>query len=303
MPTIFLSHTSIDKPFVEKLAKDLERLGICVWFDKYEIKVGESILWKVDEGIQESEYLGIVISKEAWESEWVKTEISAAWEKQTKQKGNFVLPIYYRECEIPLFLRGIKYADFRHDYQSGLEDLAKVFGIRTLDVITEDNWRKFVGKRGSDWRKFRDYEFGRLVTGVCRIAANYNFNVWTGCSKNPYSFTISGWISRGVELGITVRMDSAKAYRYMAADTSETNPNRISKECYKTSIGSTVNEVEEYLSVRIQQFIEINGKPDKENVLFTQKNLSVKDTVEKIMEVLQQREWNQETYDDETFQT
>ena len=43
MPTIFLSHTSIDKPFVEKLARDLQRLGISVWYDKYEIKVGESL--------------------------------------------------------------------------------------------------------------------------------------------------------------------------------------------------------------------------------------------------------------------
>lgn len=69
MPTIFLSHTSIDKPFVEKLARDLTRLGINVWYDKYEIKVGESILWKIDKGIRESEYLEIVISREAWESE------------------------------------------------------------------------------------------------------------------------------------------------------------------------------------------------------------------------------------------
>ena len=43
MPTVFLSHTSIDKPFVEKLASDLKRLGIESWVDKYEIKVGESI--------------------------------------------------------------------------------------------------------------------------------------------------------------------------------------------------------------------------------------------------------------------
>lgn len=43
MSSLFLSHTNIDKPFVEKLAKDLERLGIDVWVDKYEIKVGESI--------------------------------------------------------------------------------------------------------------------------------------------------------------------------------------------------------------------------------------------------------------------
>jgi hypothetical protein len=43
MPSIFLSHTSIDKPFVEKLANGLRSIGVNVWFDKWEIKVGESI--------------------------------------------------------------------------------------------------------------------------------------------------------------------------------------------------------------------------------------------------------------------
>lgn len=52
MPTLFLSHTSIDKPFVEKLACDLDRLGIDSWYDKYEIKVGESIFWKVEEELR-----------------------------------------------------------------------------------------------------------------------------------------------------------------------------------------------------------------------------------------------------------
>jgi hypothetical protein len=40
MTSIFLSHASIDKPFVEKLAHDLKRLGINVWFDKWELKIG-----------------------------------------------------------------------------------------------------------------------------------------------------------------------------------------------------------------------------------------------------------------------
>lgn len=165
MPTIFLSHNSIDKPFVEKLARDLERLGISVWYDKYEIKVGESILWKIDEGIRESEYLGIVISREAWESEWVKTEISSAWQKQVEQRGNFILPIYYRECEIPLFLKGIKYADFRTDYQNGLETLVQVFGISGLDVITQDNWRGFIRRKGSNFDQ-------RLAVGRSQFAGH-----------------------------------------------------------------------------------------------------------------------------------
>lgn len=78
MPSVFLSHTSIDKPFVEKLARDLNCLGIDAWVDKYEIKVGESIFWRVEEGLRESEYFAIVLSPEALASEWVRSEIAVA---------------------------------------------------------------------------------------------------------------------------------------------------------------------------------------------------------------------------------
>ncbi len=132
MSRVFLSHTSVDKPFVERLAQDLMKMGIEVWYDKWEIKVGDSILWKIEEGIKESDYLIIVISKEAWESKWVQTEIEAAYNKQLQIGTKFILPIYYKECEIPLFFRGIKYADFRTDYADGLQELAKVFDKKPL---------------------------------------------------------------------------------------------------------------------------------------------------------------------------
>ena len=105
LSSIFLSHTSLDKPFVEKLARDLKRIGINVWFDKWEIKIGESITWRIEEGIRENEYLGIVLSPEALGSEWVKSELGAAWVKQMQLRKVFVIPIYYRDCDIPLFIR------------------------------------------------------------------------------------------------------------------------------------------------------------------------------------------------------
>ena len=293
MPTIFLSHTSIDKPFVEKLAKDLNNLGIDVWYDKYQIKVGESILWKIDEGIRESEYLGVVISKEALKSEWVKTEIMSAWQKQVEQKGNFVLPIYYRECEIPLFLQGIKYADFRSDYKQGLGDLAKVFGIETIDIITNDNWRLFTRKKGNNWKKFRDDEFQNVITRVCKIAKENHFSVWVGRTKNPYSFNVYGWIDREKSLSISVRMVPANSYKYMIAETCEWNPQNVDKKEYSIEIGSTVNEVEEYISNRIRSFVQINGKPTLETSYFTKKAMSVDESVAIMLEAMKAMDWNQ----------
>ena len=51
MPSLFLSHSSVDKPFVEKLARGLERVGVEVWFDKWAIEVGESLSWQSEEGL------------------------------------------------------------------------------------------------------------------------------------------------------------------------------------------------------------------------------------------------------------
>ena len=50
---IFLSHSSKDKEFVRKLADDLKTYGLSVWFDEWEIKVGDSITNKISQGIDE----------------------------------------------------------------------------------------------------------------------------------------------------------------------------------------------------------------------------------------------------------
>lgn len=138
MPKVFLSHTHIDKGFVERLAKDLNRLGIESWYDSYEIKVGESIFWRVEEGLRESEYFAIVLSPEALKSEWVKAEIETAWHNKMLERERAILPILYRDCELPSLMRGIKYADFTDDYEKGLKDLALVFGIKDASVPSPD---------------------------------------------------------------------------------------------------------------------------------------------------------------------
>lgn len=138
LPTLFLSHTSIDKPFVEKLVADLKPLGVDSWVDKYEIKVGESIFWKVEEGLDDSEFFGIVLSPEALKSDWVQAEISAAWGKKMLSGNSSILPILYRPCRLPALLKSLKYADFTQDYNTGFADLARVFGIENVEAITGD---------------------------------------------------------------------------------------------------------------------------------------------------------------------
>jgi len=60
------------------------------------------------------EYLGVVISKNSIESEWIKKELRMALNKEISQNRVVVLPIVIEECIIPGFLQEKRYADFRN---------------------------------------------------------------------------------------------------------------------------------------------------------------------------------------------
>ena len=122
---MFLCHSSDDKPFVNKLANNLQRSKIPVWFDKWNIKVGDSIVDEIDKGIEESDYLGIVISSSSLDSGWVKKELNAGIVKELERKKVVVLPILIDDVwdKVPSFLREKRYANFKARYEDGLEEL------------------------------------------------------------------------------------------------------------------------------------------------------------------------------------
>jgi hypothetical protein len=124
-PRVFLSHSSADKPFVGRLAADLKSRGVSVWFDQWELKVGDSLTQKIEDGINESGWLVVVLSKKSVVSDWVQKELRAAQARELRDKDVFVLPIIIDDCAIPLFLLDKIYADFRHSYAHGLEYLLK----------------------------------------------------------------------------------------------------------------------------------------------------------------------------------
>ncbi len=125
MSSIFLSHNSKDKPFVRKLADDLRKKGHYVWVDEAEIKVGDSLIGKIEEGIENTEYLGVVISNNSNKSEWVNREVRTALNQEIHNKKVKVLPILIEDAEIPAFLLDKKYADFTSDdnYENALQDI------------------------------------------------------------------------------------------------------------------------------------------------------------------------------------
>jgi hypothetical protein len=126
-PKVFVSHSSKDKPFVRRLVDELKRRDLAVWFDERELGVGDSIVDGIQTGLKESDYLMIVLSRNSVASKWVRNELNYALMEEKSRQGIAILPVLIEDCEIPPLLTGRIHADFRGDFEIGLNSLLAVF--------------------------------------------------------------------------------------------------------------------------------------------------------------------------------
>lgn len=131
MKKVFLSYSHKDRPFAEKLAGDLAKSGIAVWYDDWEMKPGDSLMQKVAQGIESSGGMLVLLSRNSVGSAWVEKEFSTALSDSLAQRKVKILPVLLEDCSFPRsfhFLGDIIYADFRTSYEDGLRRLLSVLG-------------------------------------------------------------------------------------------------------------------------------------------------------------------------------
>ena len=120
---VFISYSSKDRGTVARLAADLTSLGVKVWWDRWEIKVGDSLYEKIQQGIDEAAWLCAALSPNSISSSWVQRELHAALDLELAGRQVFVLPLLLLPCTVPLFLRSKAYADFTDSYEEGFNAL------------------------------------------------------------------------------------------------------------------------------------------------------------------------------------
>ncbi len=124
--SVFISYNHKDSDFVDKLALELINHDVKVWKDKWEINVGDSLIDKIESGLNGASYLIAVLSKNSIKSRWVKKELNAALIREIDDEKLRIIPIRIDDCEIPLFLREKLYADFRIGFTDGLKQILSV---------------------------------------------------------------------------------------------------------------------------------------------------------------------------------
>lgn len=101
---IFISHTSSDKKFVDKLVHDLSSWKFDLWYSTWEIKAGESIVEKVQSALRESDCLIVVLSKKSCSAPWVKTEVNSYLFREISSRKGRIVPVLIEECDPGFFI-------------------------------------------------------------------------------------------------------------------------------------------------------------------------------------------------------
>lgn len=150
-PKAFISHATLDHPFVEKFAADLRANGVDAWFSKWEIKPGDSIRAKIEEGLEGCEYFIIVLSKNSINRPWVQTELDAATIRKLSGKVRKIIPVRIEDCgDLPPTLGALLWEDFSNQpYEAALKRvLYSIFDVDTKPrlgspptIATSDLWK------------------------------------------------------------------------------------------------------------------------------------------------------------------
>ncbi|HYD22121.1 MAG TPA: TIR domain-containing protein [Flavipsychrobacter sp.] len=92
----FISHATEDKgDFVRPLALKLVDMGCNVWYDEHQLKVGDSLRKKIDEGLKSSRYGIVVFSPDFFKKNWPDYELNGLVAREV-DGVKVILPIWHR---------------------------------------------------------------------------------------------------------------------------------------------------------------------------------------------------------------
>jgi hypothetical protein len=114
-PTVFVSYSRRDSEFVRRLVASLKSHGISTFYDEADIAIGDFLAVSIERAVQHAKYLLVVMSPDYFSSAWATKELELALNLEFENGQMKVLPILYRDCEIPPLLHSKVYADFRTD--------------------------------------------------------------------------------------------------------------------------------------------------------------------------------------------
>jgi len=89
----FVCHATEDKDVAEPIAELLRDQGFSIWYDRFELKVGDSLRRSIDLGLKRSRFGIVVLSEAFFSKSWPQYELDGLAEKAT-DGSKVILPIW-----------------------------------------------------------------------------------------------------------------------------------------------------------------------------------------------------------------
>lgn len=124
----FISHASEDKDdIVRELAEALKANGFKVWYDEFELKIGDSLRKNIDLGLSNSNYGIVIISPSFVKKNWTEYELNGMVAREMNGH-KVILPIWHKITKNEVLQFSPSLAD----------KLALNTSIHTIDEIIEN---------------------------------------------------------------------------------------------------------------------------------------------------------------------
>ncbi len=134
---VFFCHNSEDKPSVKKIGSELKSQGIIPWLDEWELRPGSPWQNELENQIENIKAAAVFVGSSGV-GPWQSLELEAFLREFIKRKFPVIpvlLPNSPSTVELPVFLRGMSWVDFRKGFSdSGLNRL--IWGITGQRVKT-----------------------------------------------------------------------------------------------------------------------------------------------------------------------
>jgi hypothetical protein len=125
MAKVFISHRRSDVVPAEKLATRLRDAGHTVWFDEWEIDVGDSIVGRMDEGLRDAGHVVLCLSESGVDAPYISREWLSTVARQLSGQGVRLLPARLTGGEPPAILADLRYADLVEDWDTGVREILR----------------------------------------------------------------------------------------------------------------------------------------------------------------------------------
>ena len=89
----FISYSTKDQEFADRLHEGLQGKGVRCWFAPHDVQAGKKLHEQIDAAIRLHDKLLLILSKHSMNSEWVKTEIFNAREREVAEKKRKLFPV------------------------------------------------------------------------------------------------------------------------------------------------------------------------------------------------------------------